>query len=489
MWADTRSSRERSPEGRIARLPRPRTSARHARCIPMPGDMKPKRTLSSPGICWGQPTGGLSIGIVLQGTYRIVRPLAEGGCGEIYLAAHTRLPGRFAVKLLHRSLVRDSDALSRFQQEAEITSSLRHPHIVQVFDFNVTDSGVPYLVMELLEGKLLAQRIATAGAVDPAAAVDIIDQIASALHAAHSRGIVHRDLKPENVMLLADAGVAGLREGAGLRHLAGELAPAADGRRAGRRHAAVHVARTGVRPARADRSPERPVLAGGDRVRRCSRAASRSRGDNPIAVLYEVVHHDPPPPSQLIPALGPEIDAVVMRGLAKESADRYPNVLAFASALRAAVHGGAAAAFIDPISEPPPVRTPAPALVTEPPQMLPSRTGRRRSRRHPAGAASPVGRDTVRLIRRMRWRQSRTPRRFVLLTLVAAAALAWFLPTTRVPTRAAWRHAGHRCGSWSSASFPPGRSVLKGCRSWRGHRTTPASVTFARGRFRPCPST
>ena len=94
-------------------------------------------------------------------------------------------------------------------------------------------------------------------------------------------------------------------------------------------------------------------------------------GDNPIAVLYEVVHHDPPPPSQLVPALGPEIDAVVMRGLAKESADRYPNVLAFASALRAAVHGGAAAAFIDPISEPPPVRTPAPALVTEPPQMPP----------------------------------------------------------------------------------------------------------------------
>ena len=127
----------------------------------------PKRTQSSPGICSGPPTGGLSIGIVLQGTYRIVRPLAEGGCGEVYLAAHTRLPGRFAVKLLHRSLVRDSDAFSRFRQEAEITSSLRHPHIVQVFDFNVTDSGVPYLVMELLEGKLLSQRIAAVGAARP----------------------------------------------------------------------------------------------------------------------------------------------------------------------------------------------------------------------------------------------------------------------------------------------------------------------------------
>jgi hypothetical protein len=131
-----------------------------------------------------------------------------------------------------------------------------------------------------------------------------------------------------------------------------------------------------------------------------------------------------------------------MRGLAKESADRYPNVLAFASALRAAVHGGAAAAFIDPISEPPPVRTPAPVLVPESLGAPPS---------EPMAAVDPadvrpapvaVGRDTVRMIRRMRWRQSRTPRRFVLLTLVAVAALAWFMPTTRVPTRAAWHHAG-----------------------------------------------
>ena len=152
-------------------------------------------------------TGGLAIGIVLQGTYRIIRPLAEGGCGEVYLAAHTRLPGRFAVKLLHRSLARDNDALERFRQEAEITSSLRHPHIVQVFDFNVTDNGVPFLVMELLEGKLLSERVQKVGAIDPIAAANIIEQIAGALHAAHTRGIVHRDLKPENVMLLAGAGV------------------------------------------------------------------------------------------------------------------------------------------------------------------------------------------------------------------------------------------------------------------------------------------
>jgi serine/threonine-protein kinase len=401
--------------------------------------MEAETTTELPWDLLGPATGGLSIGIVLQGTYRIVRPLAEGGCGEIYLAAHTRLPGRFAVKLLHRSLVRDSDAFSRFQQEAEITSSLRHPHIVQVFDFNVTDGGVPYLVMELLEGKLLAQRSAAAGALDPAAAVNIIDQIASALNAAHSRGIVHRDLKPENVMLLADAGVEDFVKvlDFGISQASWRPRLTEGERVAGTPQYMSPEQACGLRD-QIDHRSDQFSLAAIAYVLLTGREPFA--GDNPIAVLYEVVHHDPPPPSQTVPALSPEIDAVVMRGLAKESADRYPNVLAFASALRAAVHGGAAAAFIDPISEPPPVRTPPPALVMAPPRALPSEP----MADDPVDiqpAPRAVGRDTVRLIRRMRWRQSQTPRRFVLLTLAAVVMLAWFLPTTRVPARAAWRHA------------------------------------------------
>jgi serine/threonine protein kinase len=387
----------------------------------------------------GPATGGLSIGIVLQGTYRIVRPLAEGGCGEIYLAAHTRLPGRFAVKLLHRSLVRDSDAFSRFQQEAEITSSLRHPHIVQVFDFNITDSGVPYLVMELLEGRLLAQRIA-AGALAPATAADIIDQIASALHAAHSRGIVHRDLKPENVMLLADAGVPDFVKvlDFGISQASWRPRLTEGERVAGTPQYMSPEQACGLRE-QIDHRSDQFSLAAIAYVLLTGREPFT--GDNPIAVLYEVVHQDPPPPSQVIPTLNPEIDAVVMRGLAKESADRYPNVLAFASALRAAVHGGATAAFNDPISDPPPVRTPAPALVREPLGAVPfNAISDDPVDIQPAPVAA--GRDTVRLIRRMRWRQFRTPRRFALLTLVAVAVLTWFLPTTGQPARAAWRHAG-----------------------------------------------
>ena len=388
------------------------------------------------------PTAGLSIGIVLQGTYRIVRPLAEGGCGEIYLAAHTRLPGRFAVKLLHRSLVRDNDALSRFRQEAEITSSLRHPHIVQVFDFNVTDAGVPYLVMELLEGKLLAQRIAAVGALDPAAAADIVEQIASALHAAHERGIVHRDLKPENIMLLAGAGVADFVKVLDFGISQASWRPRlTDGERvAGTPQLMAPEQACGLREQIDHRSDQFSLAAIAYML---LTGREPFRGENAIAVLYEVVHTDPVLPSQIIPALSPEIDAVIMKGLAKESADRYPNVLSFASALRAAIHGGSPAAFTDPTSEPPPVRTPAPVLVADPAQAPPPR---------PAAGIDPVdilpeerpmGRDTVRLLRRMRLMRNRTPlRAAALMTLAAAAALAWWSPGTRQATRAAWRHAG-----------------------------------------------
>ena len=242
----------------------------------------------------GPTTGGLAIGIVLQGTYRIIRPLAEGGCGEVYLAAHTRLPGRFAVKLLHRSLVRDKDALSRFRQEAEITSSLRHPHIVQVFDFNVTDSGVPFLVMELLEGKLLSERVRAAGPLDPLTASNIIEQIAGALHAAHARGIVHRDLKPENVMLLGGAGVDDFVKvmDFGISQASWRPRLTEGERVAGTPQYMAPEQAQGLREQIDHRSDQFSLAAIAYTL---LTGQEPFRGENPIAVLYEVVHSDPIP--------------------------------------------------------------------------------------------------------------------------------------------------------------------------------------------------
>ena len=191
------------------------------------------------------PPARFAIGTVLQDTYRIVRPLAEGGCGEVYVAAHTRLPGEFAVKVLHSSLARDREQLARFRQEAEITSTLRHPHIVQVFDFNVTDDGVPYLVMELLEGESLVELASASTPIDPKRVAGIIEQIAArASRRARTWRRAPRSEARQRHAALAEWH-AGLREGAGLRNLAGELAAAPDpGRRPRLGHAPVHGAGT-----------------------------------------------------------------------------------------------------------------------------------------------------------------------------------------------------------------------------------------------------
>ncbi len=141
-------------------------------------------------------------GIVLHDTYRLVRQLGFGGMGVVYEGVHTRLPRRFAIKVLLRSLLSHPEAHARFCREAEIMSQLRHPHIVQIFDFNVTHENQPYFVMEYLEGRDLDAELADNGGGMPLGkAVSIVEDIASALTAAHRRGIVHRDLKPSNIFL------------------------------------------------------------------------------------------------------------------------------------------------------------------------------------------------------------------------------------------------------------------------------------------------
>jgi serine/threonine-protein kinase len=144
------------------------------------------------------------VGRVLRGTYTIVRPLKAGGMGEVFEATNVRLPDlRYAVKILK---VVDPSALSsseyaRFRREAEIISRLRHPNIVNVLDFDRTDEGFPFLVMDLLEGEDLEARIKREKQIPPVEMARIVLQIGDALKTAHARGIIHRDLKPSNIFL------------------------------------------------------------------------------------------------------------------------------------------------------------------------------------------------------------------------------------------------------------------------------------------------
>jgi eukaryotic-like serine/threonine-protein kinase len=144
----------------------------------------------------------LEPGAVIQETYEIVRRIGRGGMGEVYEAKHRRLAGRYAVKFLLEDIAGNDEAFARFRREAEVTSGIRHPNIVQVVDFNRTAEGLPYLVMEFLEGEELTDLIRRAAPLDPRTVQVLVEQIASALEAAHGRGIVHRDLKPQNLFLV-----------------------------------------------------------------------------------------------------------------------------------------------------------------------------------------------------------------------------------------------------------------------------------------------
>ena len=154
------------------------------------------------------------------GNYRVTELIGEGGMGVVYLAEHPGIGRRAAVKVLRPGLTDNPEITKRFFNEARAANAIRHPGIVEVFDFGTLPSGTSYIVMELLEGENLAARLRQVGRLPIADARRIARQTASALAAAHAAGIVHRDLKPDNIFLVPDDRDVIVRagEGARLRH-------------------------------------------------------------------------------------------------------------------------------------------------------------------------------------------------------------------------------------------------------------------------------
>src|ERR1051326_3330374 len=138
------------------------------------------------------------------GKYEIIGPLGHGGMGAVYKAFHPQLQRNVAIKLLLATNETDPDFIARFQHEARAVAQLRHPYIVQVFDFDIDDSK-PYMVMEFVEGETLSQRLRRlhrSGQMLPLAEVaHLFQQLCWAVEYAHQQGMLHRDLKPQNVII------------------------------------------------------------------------------------------------------------------------------------------------------------------------------------------------------------------------------------------------------------------------------------------------
>jgi eukaryotic-like serine/threonine-protein kinase len=139
------------------------------------------------------------------GVYVVTAQIGEGGMGQVYRATDTKLKRQVAIKILPPSLAADYDRLARFQREAEVLAALNHPNIAAIYGLEEAD-GVKALVMELVEGEDLSQRIAR-GAIPLEEALHIAKQVATALEAAHEQAIVHRDLKPANIKVRLDGTV------------------------------------------------------------------------------------------------------------------------------------------------------------------------------------------------------------------------------------------------------------------------------------------
>ncbi|MSP24478.1 MAG: serine/threonine protein kinase [Myxococcales bacterium] len=143
------------------------------------------------------------VGSILRPGLVLVRPLGEGAMGSVWVAESADPPRTVAVKFMGKTLAKNAAARTRFQREAAATARIDSPHVVKVLESGATDDGAAFIVMELLEGETLGQRIERLGRIDPGEAAAIVRQIATALDAAHALGIIHRDIKPDNVFIIA----------------------------------------------------------------------------------------------------------------------------------------------------------------------------------------------------------------------------------------------------------------------------------------------
>jgi len=277
------------------------------------------------------------IGSIVARSYRLERVLGEGGMGTVYEATHTRVPRKFAVKVLKPECAADRDLFERFRREAEIASSIGHEHIAEALDFDILEDGAPYIILEFLEGEHLGTRIGRRQRLSVDETAQIIEDTASALQAAHERGIVHRDLKPQNLFLIRrgkrddfvkvlDFGISKVLHDASLSTREGSYLGTPN-YMAPEQLAAEH----GPIDARTD------IWALATIAYECLTGRLAFSGPTVSGTFFQVVHGQPLPLRTISPGVSETVEKVIMRGLAKSPNERYASAKDFADALLVAV--------------------------------------------------------------------------------------------------------------------------------------------------------
>jgi tRNA A-37 threonylcarbamoyl transferase component Bud32 len=254
-------------------------------------------------------------GCVLDGRYRVLSHLADGGMATVYIALDQRLDRKVALKVMRADLARDESFVERFRCEARSAAKLSHPHVVAVYDQG-EDDGHVFLAMELVNGLTLRQVMHSEGALTPRAALDIFDPVLQALGAAHSAGLIHRDVKPENVILGEDGNVKVADFG-----LARAISSTTSTGQAGVLLGTVaYLSPEQVEHGTADKRSD--VYAAGLLLFEMLTGSKAYIGDSPIHVAYQHVHSEVPLPSSRIPTVPAGLDHLVARASAREPDQR-----------------------------------------------------------------------------------------------------------------------------------------------------------------------
>jgi serine/threonine protein kinase len=272
------------------------------------------------------------------GPYKIESALGRGGMGTVYLATHTRLERRVALKVIAPELADDPDFRARFLRESQLAASLDHPHVIPIYDADEVE-GVLYLAMRYVDGPSLQSLIREREALSRADTLRIAEQIGGALDAAHAAGLIHRDLKPANILLtkaeghsyLCDFGLAKRTSSRGITH-AGSFLGTVD-------YCSPEQIRGEPLDGRAD------VYSFGCVLYHCLSGEPPYARESEVAVLQ--AHLNEPPPS-----LAPDLDGVFARAMAKDRDDRYATAGALTGDLRAAIVGEAPATVAAPAPRP-----------------------------------------------------------------------------------------------------------------------------------------
>ena len=287
----------------------------------------------------------LQQGQVLDGKYKIVRVIGEGGMGAVYEGENIRIRRRVAIKVLHAGVASNTEMVQRFEREAQVAGTVGNDHILEILDLGALPGGERYMVMEYLDGETLTDRIKARTQVAPAEAVQLLRQVLRGLSAAHAAGIVHRDLKPDNIFILKEK--AGIRDFVkiidfGISKFSEVGGQSSRMTRTGALMGTPHYMSPEQATGSMDIDRRTDIYAVGIIMYEAVTGRVPFQAETFNQLLFEIALAKIIPARQVVPDLDPAIDSIIMKASARDPAQRFQSCEEFLAALQAWERTGSA---------------------------------------------------------------------------------------------------------------------------------------------------